>query len=99
MLTGQNAPQEIVEFVSGHVPFHSEPTQPQNKIYRLSRAAILPILETTHKRASNIYNTSINRLVEAIAGIASTINVQYLHNQNQHPQTHLNLMGRMRNSN
>ena len=39
-------------------------------IRQKSRDTIVPILENTHKRASNDHNTSINRLAEAIAGIA-----------------------------
>ena len=49
----------------------SEPAQPQNMIRQLSRDTTLPVLENTHKRASNDHKTSIKRLVQAIAGIAS----------------------------
>ena len=71
MVTGQNAPKETAEFLSRHVPAHHEPTQPQNMIIQMLPDITLPILENTHKRASNDHNTSITRLAEAIAGIAS----------------------------
>ena len=40
-------------------------------IKQLSRDTKLPILESNHERASNDYNNPVNRIAEAIAGIAS----------------------------
>ena len=69
MVSGQNGPQEILEFLSRHVPTHREPTQSQNMIRQLSQDTTLSILENTHERASNDHNASINRILEAFAGI------------------------------
>ena len=71
MLSGQNDPHEIPEFLSGHVLAHREPTQPQNMIRQMSRDTTLPILENTHKRATNYHNTSNNRLAKKISRTAS----------------------------
>ena len=71
MVTGQNAPEEILEFLSGHVPTHRQSTQQQNMIRQLSRGNTLPILENTHKQASKGHNTSIKKLAKAIAGVSS----------------------------
>ena len=71
MATGQNATKKIPEFLSGHVPTHREPTQPQNMTRQPLRDTTLPVLENNDKRASNDHKTPIKILAEAIAGIAS----------------------------
>ena len=71
MVTWVNAPKGILEFLLGHIPAHRVPTQPKNTIWQLSGDTTSPILENAHKRACNDHNTSINRLVEAMVGIAS----------------------------
>ena len=71
LMTGQNTAQEFTEFLSRYVPFHREPTQPQNMIRQPSRDTTMPISKNTHKRQAKDQNTSIKRLAEAIAGIAS----------------------------
>ena len=71
MVTGPNAWQEFLEFFSGQIPTHREPTQSRHMIRQLSRDTTLPALENTQKRASNYHNTSISRLAEAIPEVAS----------------------------
>ena len=71
MVTEEDAPQENPKFFFGCIPTHCEPTQPKHLIRQLSRDTTLPISENTQKRAFNDHNTSIDRLVEAIARIAS----------------------------
>ena len=64
-------PHEKFSTSSGHPPTYRELTQSQNVIRQLSRGTTLSILENANKQTSKYYDTSINRLVELIAGIAS----------------------------
>ena len=52
----ENAPQQILEILSGHVATHLESTQPQHKIRQLSRDTSIPILENTPRPAPKDHN-------------------------------------------
>ena len=74
MVTGQAAQiNQIPEFLTGRTltPRNSPPHQCQNLSTQLSQDKNLPVVEQTQRNQNSDANLSINRLADAIAGIAT----------------------------
>ena len=74
MVTGQTAqPNQFPEFLTGRIltPLKPPSHQYQNLSTQVSQDNILPVVEQTPRNQNSDANNSINRLADAIAGIAT----------------------------
>ena len=81
---------QIPEFLTGRILTPRKPPshQHQNLSTQVSQDNILPIVEQTPRSQISDANNSINRLVEAIAGIATQKRPKQPHCSNQYLQIH-----------
>ena len=74
MVTGQTAkPNQFPEFLTGHIvtPRNPPSHQYQNLSTQVSQDNNLPVVEQTPRNKNSDANNFINRLVDAIVGIAT----------------------------
>ena len=95
LMTGRNAPQNSVrEFLTGLISTQNNTlpqqfTQPQNLATYISPNKALPSVEQTPQGQNSDSHNLINRLAQALAGIAFKQQTQYRqHLSNQQQQTH-----------